>query len=210
MPQQTLSQLHARARRHLARRDPVMKAVTAAVGACTLAPGGEPFDILARAIVSQLISTAAARTISARLQTACGGGLSPEPVLGLGETGLRPLGLSGAKARALIDLAERASDGRLPLGELGQMEDGEITTRLTEVRGIGVWTAEMFLIFGLGRPDVLPVADLGLRAGVQDCYALEEMPKPARLREIAEAWQPYRSIGTWYIWRSRGAVPRSE
>jgi DNA-3-methyladenine glycosylase II len=135
--------------------------------------------------------------------------LAPAPVLALGEEKVRAAGLSGAKARTILDLAGRASDGRLPLEQLGQMADDDIFARLTEVRGIGVWTAEMFLIFGLGRPDVLPVADLGLRAGVQERYGLEGLPRPAALRAIAEPWRPYRSIATWYVWRSRGFVPRS-
>lgn len=120
------------------------------------------------------------------------------------------MGLSSAKARAILDLAERATDGRLPLDRLGEMMDSEIVDHLTAVRGIGVWTAEMFLLFGLGRPDVLPVADLGLRAGVKDLYALDELPGATQLHQIANVWQPYRSIATWYIWRSRGAVPQSK
>jgi 3-methyladenine DNA glycosylase/8-oxoguanine DNA glycosylase len=127
----------------------------------------------------------------------------------LGEDGLRPLGLSTTKARAILDLAERATDGRLPLDELNEMGDEDIFARLTDVRGIGVWTAEMFLMFGLGRPNVLPVGDLGLRAGVQELYQLEALPKASELREIAEPWQPYRSIATWYVWRRKGAVPQS-
>jgi DNA-3-methyladenine glycosylase II len=211
VPGEDWAKLHAAARRHLSRRDPVMKELIAAVGSCTLAPGGDPFALLVRAIVAQLISTKAAATISARVVAAAGDeGVCPAAMLRLGEAGLRPLGLSGAKAQAILDLASRASDGRLPLGRLAGMTDEEIAASLTAVRGIGVWTAEMFLIFGLGRPDVLPVGDLGLRAGVQDRYGLEELPGALRLREIAEPWRPYRSIATWYLWRSRGGVPQSK
>jgi DNA-3-methyladenine glycosylase II len=199
----------ASARRHLARRDPVMKHVAALVGRCTLAPGGDPFNILVRSIVSQLISTKAAVTISGRVEAAAGGNVSPEAILALGEAGLRPCGLSATKAQAILDLARRATDGRAPLGRLGELADAEVAACLTAVRGIGVWTAEMFLIFGLGRLDVLPVGDLGLRAGVKDCYRLDELPGALKLREIAAAWAPYRSIGTWYMWRSRGLVPQS-
>jgi DNA-3-methyladenine glycosylase II len=131
-------------------------------------------------------------------------------MLRLGEAGLRPLGLSAAKAQAILDLAARARDGRLPLDRLAQLSDEEIAAGLTAVRGIGVWTAEMFLIFGVGRLDVLPVGDLGLRAGVQERYGLEGLPGALRLREIAEPWRPYRSIATWYVWRSRGGVPQSK
>jgi DNA-3-methyladenine glycosylase II len=203
--------LYRKATRHLSRRDPVLKALLGTVGPCTLQlhPGG--FYILVRAIISQLISTAAARTIAGRLEAAVGeSGVNPESVLDLSEERLRGLGLSGAKARALLDLAGRVQDGRLPLDQLPGMPDEEAIARLVEVRGIGVWTAEMYLIFSLGRLDVLPVADLGLRAGVQDCYELEALPRPAELRALAEPWRPYRSIATWYMWRSRGAVPQSK
>jgi DNA-3-methyladenine glycosylase II len=201
---------HTRARRHLARRDPVLKQLIGAVGPCTLRPGGEPFLILVRAIISQLISTRAAETIFARLAAAVSSpGVCPAAVLAVGEPALRGCGLSGAKARGLIDLATRITEGSLPLAHLPELPDDEVITHLTAVRGIGVWTAEMFLIFCLGRLDVLPVADLGLRAGVRDAYGLDDLPKPADLRARAEPWRPYRSIATWYVWRSRGGVPQS-
>jgi DNA-3-methyladenine glycosylase II len=199
-----------KAKRHLSRADSVLKALIKKVGDCTLQPGGNSFAVLARSIVAQMISTTAARTISDRLAAACTGGVSPDSLLALGEQKLREQGLSGAKARALLDLAARALDGRLPLTELPHLEDDQIIAHLTAVRGIGVWTAEMFLIFCLGRTDVLPVGDLGLRAGVKDQYALEELPGRAELRRLAEPWRPYRSIATWYLWRSRGFVPQSE
>lgn len=211
MAEDGYAKLFTAARRHLNRRDPVMKGIIADVGRCTLTPGGDPFALLVRAIVAQLISTKAARTISGRVVDAAGEeGICPAAMLRLGEAGLRPLGLSGAKAQAILDLATRATDGRLPLDRLAEMTDAEIGASLTAVRGIGVWTAEMFLIFGLGRPDVLPVGDLGLRAGVKDRYGLEELPGALELREIAEPWRPYRSIATWYLWRSRGGVPQSK
>lgn len=210
LPAPTLATLSSRARRHLARRDPVLKALLARVGPCTLQPGGEPFGVLVRAIIGQLISTLAARTITARLEAAVAEtGVTPAAVIDLGEAGLRAQGLSTSQARAVLDLAARGLDQRIPFATLHQLSDEEIVTALTAVRGIGVWTAEMFLIFGTGRPDVLPVADFGLRAGVKDCYALDELPNARRLREIAAPWQPYRSFATWYIWRSRGFVPQS-
>jgi DNA-3-methyladenine glycosylase II len=201
---------YRKAQRHLARRDPVLKGLIAAVGPCTLRSNGDGMQVLTRAIVSQMISTKAALSVSARLESAAGpGGLTAAALLALGEASLRGVGLSGAKARALLDLAGRVQSGALPLARLPQMSDEEALAHLLPVRGIGVWTAEMFLIFGLGRLDVLPVGDLGLRAGVQACYALDELPAPAALRERAEAWRPYRSVATWYFWRSRGAVPQS-
>ena len=199
------------ATRHLARCDPVLKPLLDGVGPCTLQlnPGG--FYVLVRAIISQMISTAAALTIAGRLEaTLAEAGVTPESILGLGEERIRAQGLSGAKARGLLDLAERVRDGRLPLDRLPELSDEEAIARLVEVRGIGVWTAEMYLIFSLGRPDVLPVGDLGLRAGVQRCYGLKDLPGRAELRRLGEPWRPYRSIATWYFWRSRGAVPQSE
>ena len=159
--------------------------------------------------MAQLISTAAAKTISARIESATGG-ITPANVLALGEEKLRSQGLSGAKARSLLDLAARTSDGRLPVDRLGEMSDDEAMDRLTEVRGIGTWTAEMYLIFSMGRLDVLPVGDFGLRAGVRQLYKLDELPNKKKLLELGEPWRPYRSVATWYVWRGRGAVPQSE
>ena len=201
---------HARACRHLRKCDPVLDTLIAAVGPCTLEPGGDPFVILVRSIVSQLISTAAARTIYGRLEVALGeAGVTPAALIAMGHDDIRKQGLSNAKAQGILDLAGRSSDGRLALDRLAGMSDADIATQLVAVRGIGVWTAEMFLIFGLGRPDVLPVGDLGLRAGIQTVYALEALPNAAEVRRIAEPWAPYRSIATWYMWRSRSMVPQS-
>jgi DNA-3-methyladenine glycosylase II len=166
--------VYARARRHLSRKDAVLRPLIARVGPCTLQPDGDGFGSLVRAVVSQLISTQAARSILARLEAAVGE-LTPAAVLAAGEERLRGAGLSGAKARALADLAGRVREGLLPLDEL----------------------------------DVLPVGDFGLRAGVRDVYKLANLPGPAALREVAEPWRPYRSIATWYLWRSRGFVPQS-
>jgi DNA-3-methyladenine glycosylase II len=203
-----LAAVFTQARRHLARRDEVMKRLTAMVGRCTLRPGGDPFEALVRAVVAQMISTRAARAINARIAEALGG-IRPGTVLAAGDDRLRELGLSWAKAASLTDLALRVRSGELPLGRLGNMDDEEVIERLVPVRGIGRWTAEMFLIFSLGRMDILPVDDLGLRAGVRDLYALEELPGKAALRVLAEPWRPYRSVATWYLWRSRGFVPQS-
>lgn len=202
--------VYAKARRHLSRRDARLKDLTKRVGPCTLKPEPAGFVVLVRAIVAQLISTAAARTIYARIETAVGpGGVTPANILALDEQRLREQGLSGGKARGIRDLAARASDGRLPIDELPRMSDEEALGRLTEVTGIGAWTAEMYLIFSLGRLDVLPVGDFGLRDGVRLLYGLDELPGKKKLVEIAEPWRPYRSIGTWYLWRSKGAVPQS-
>jgi DNA-3-methyladenine glycosylase II len=156
-----------------------------------------------------MISTKAAAAVFARLEALMGkGGLSPHTVLALGEQ-MRGAGLSGAKVRALTDLAQRTVSGKLPLATFSALSDEQVIEHLVAVKGIGVWTAQMFLIFCLGRLDVLPVGDFGFRAGVKDHYGLEEMPKASHLRDRAEAWRPYCSVATWYFWRGRGAVPRS-
>jgi DNA-3-methyladenine glycosylase II len=198
----------ARARRHLSRRDAVLRTLMTRVGRCTLEPGGDCFAALVRAVVAQMISTKAARAITMRLETMVGG-LAPERILAAGEERLRGAGLSGSKAQALADLAAHVADGRLPLTRLEELDDEEVIARLVPIRGIGRWTAEMFLIFSLGRLDVLPVDDFGLRAGVRDQYRLKELPGRAALRELGECWRPYRSVATWYLWRSRGFVPQS-
>ncbi|HVS36771.1 MAG TPA: DNA-3-methyladenine glycosylase [Gemmataceae bacterium] len=208
---QTLTEDFLKARRRLSRRDPGLRRIIQAVGACTLRPNPDGFDILARSIVSQMISTKAALGIAGRLERELApGGLTPAGVLAASEETMRGAGLSRSKVLALRDLAERVQNGQLPLHDLARRTDEEVVALLTPVRGIGVWTAEMFLIFSLGRLDVLPVGDLGLRAGVQQTYGLLEMPKAAALRERAEAWRPYRTVATWYFWRSRGFVPHSE
>jgi DNA-3-methyladenine glycosylase II len=201
---------YRKAQRHLARRDPVLKGLIAAVGPCTLRADPEGFPVLVRTVIAQLISTKAAASISARLQAVLGpAGLTPAAVLAAGEGALRGAGLSGGKVRALLDLAARVVDGSLPLDRLAGMADDEVIARLLPVRGVGTWTAQKFLIFSLGRMDVLAVDDFGLRAGVQECYGLPALPDRAGLRQRAEAWRPYRSIATWYFWKSRGFVPQS-
>jgi DNA-3-methyladenine glycosylase II len=200
-----------KAQRHLARRDPVLKRLIAAVGPCTLAPHADHFALLVRSIVSQQISAKAATSIYARLeQTLAPAGVLPAGLLGLSDDALRAAGISAAKARSLRDLAEKVKGGDVPLDRLPELSDEEVITHLVPVRGIGRWTAEMFLIFALGRPDVLPVDDLGLRVGVQRQYDLPEAPDKVRLRALAEPWQPYRSIATWYFWRSLSPGPKAE
>ena len=195
--------------RHLSRRDPLLRPILKAVGPCTLRPNPNGFDILARAIISQMISTKAAVAISGRLERELGS-LTPAAMLAAPEEKLRGCGLSRSKALSLLDLAGRVRSGMLPLADLPRLADAEVASLLTAVRGIGVWTAEMFLIFSLGRLDVLPADDFGLRAGVRDVYGLPELPGRAALRERGEAWRPYRTVATWYFWKSRGFVPQSE
>jgi DNA-3-methyladenine glycosylase II len=202
---------HGPARRHLGRRDPILKDLMRRVGPCTLTIDADHFSILTRSIISQQISTKAARSIHARLlQALPKGKLKPINLLGLSDERMRAAGLSANKVRSLRDLAEKVHTKVVPLTRLHRMDDEDVIEHLVTVRGIGRWTAEMFLIFSLGRLDVLPVDDLGLRAGVRDVYALPELPDKASLIERGEDWRPYRSIATWYFWRSRGAVPQSK
>jgi DNA-3-methyladenine glycosylase II len=202
--------IYPAARRHLVRHDPVLKGVIATVGDCTLQPGGDPFSLLARAIVAQQISTKAATAISGRLLKAIGPRkLTAAKILAAPDELLRGVGLSANKLRALRDLAEKAQSKSVPLAKLHELQDEEVVEKLVPVYGIGRWTAQMFLIFGLGRPDVLPVDDYGLRAAVQRHYTLAELPKRDALTELAERWRPYRSVATWYMWRSLGGVPQS-
>jgi DNA-3-methyladenine glycosylase II len=202
---------YRKAQRHLSRRDAVLRQLIAAVGPCTLWYNPNHFETLVRSIVSQQISSRAAAAIGARLLEAMGpAGFTPPTILKASDEALRGAGLSAAKARALRDLAEKVHTGVVPLRDLPGMEDEEVIERLIPVRGIGRWTAQMFLVFSLGRLDVLPVDDFGLRAGVRNQYGLAELPGKAQLTELAEPWRPYRSIATWYMWRSLGFVPQSD
>ena len=201
--------LYATARRHLGRRDPVLRRLMTAVGPCRLRPDPDHFLVLVRTVISQMISTTAAHSVFARLEYSLGR-VTPGTVLVAGETALRAAGLSRTKAGAILDLAARVRSGELPLDDLAGRDDDEVAGLLLPVRGVGVWTVEMFLMFSLGRQDVLPVGDFGLRAGVRDAYGLAEMPDAADLRARAEPWRPYRTVATWYFWRSRGFVPQSE
>ena len=202
---------YGKAQRHLARRDPVLKRLIRLVGPCTLRHNPDRLAALVQAIISQQISTRAAASIRQRLEQALAPeGLTAARILRAPEPELRAAGLSGAKARFLFDLADKVHHGGLPLADLHHLPDEEVIARLLPVKGIGRWTAQMFLIFSLGRLDVLPVDDLGLRAGVRRHYDLPAVPDRPRLEELAEPWRPYRSIATWYIWRSLGFVPQSE
>lgn len=198
-----------KAQRHLARNDAVLKPFIKSIGPCTLQCDDDHFAILVRSIISQQISTKAAKAIGNRLLEKVGR-FQPKRILAASEDAMREAGLSQGKRLSLRDLAQKCTDGTVPLKKLAGRENDEVVETLIQVRGIGPWTAEMFLIFSLGRPDVLPVGDYGLRAGVQKHYALAELPKKDTLHELTASWRPYRSIGTWYIWRSLGGVPQSD
>jgi DNA-3-methyladenine glycosylase II len=193
-----------KARRHVRAADPVMRRAIDAVGPFTLRPERRRrFSVLARAIISQQVSTAAARTIRDRLEGVIdNGGLTAEGIARLTEPQLRSVGLSRQKASYLLDLARKSLDGTVRLDRIGRLADEAVIEMLTQVKGIGRWTAEMFLIFSLGRLDVLPVDDLGVRAAIRDLYGLADLPDKKTCVDIAAPWRPYATIGSWYYWRS--------
>ncbi len=189
---------------HLTQADPVLARLIEAVGPFTLRTHRDRFDLLARSILSQQLSTKAARTIRERLLAELDGSrLCPQAICSLPTARLRKAGLSQRKAEYLRELAENVVSGRLPLHRLGRLPDEEVIERLVEIRGIGVWTAQMFLIFALGRLDVFPADDLGIRVAIRDLYGLEELPQRATSQRIADPWRPFRSVASWYLWRSR-------
>ncbi len=187
----------------LSAADPKLARAIAVVGPCTMLParGGTHFAHLARSIVYQQLSGSAAATIHARVCDALGGEPAPELVVAVDDATLRGAGLSQAKLRALRDLSERVLDGRVVLDRIERASDETIIEQLVQVRGIGPWTAQMFLMFRLGRPDVLPVLDLGVRKGAQRIHRLRALPDAVRLEKLAKAWQPWCSVASWYCWR---------
>lgn len=195
---------YTRARRLLARRDPVIGGLMRAHGACGLAKAQhvEPFRALVHAIIAQQLSTKAAATIEGRFAALYRGRPTPRAVARTPDAALRDVGLSPQKLGYLRDLCARVEDGSLDLDALGNLPDDAVVISLTAVKGIGRWTAEMFLMFRLHRPDVLPVGDLGILKAVQRAYGLPAPPTPDRLLEIGEAWRPYRSVACWYLWAS--------
>lgn len=187
----------------LSARDARLARVIDVVGPCTMISRreGTHFEHLARAIVYQQLSGKAAGTIHGRVCEALGGTLVAPAVVEANDTTLRGAGLSQGKLRALRDLSERVLDGRLDLEAIESTSDESIIEGLVQVRGIGPWTAQMFLMFRLARPDVLPVLDLGVRKGAQRMHRLRTLPDAERLEKLARPWQPWRSVASWYCWR---------
>ncbi len=189
--------------RHLRRVDPHLRAIIDRIGPCRLEPHPDRFGALVRSIISQQISSKAAMSINRRLVAIGGDPHHPSRLLELGEASLRSVGLSGAKARYVLNLAEAVDSGQVPLNRFdNSWDDAAITQVLTSVKGIGVWTAEMFLIFALNRPDILPASDLGVRVALRDRHGLAQLPAPRECHALAEPWRPYRTIASWYIWRA--------
>ncbi len=193
----------AEAVRHLRRVDPRLRAVIQRIGPCLLTPRPDRFGTLVNSIVAQQISSKAAAAINQRLHALGGQPHRPERLIALGETELRSVGLSASKARYVLNLADAVATGSVPLDAFDDSwEDPAIVASLTSIKGIGVWTAEMFLIFSLNRPDVLPAHDLGVRAALRDHHGLAELPRPKECHALAERWRPFRTVASWYIWRN--------
>jgi len=194
--------------RHLQKTDPIMRDVIRRTGPFTLNLRHDRFHALVQSIVSQQISGKAALSIWKKLRTIADP-LTAERVRTLSLAELRAAGLSQQKVHYIIDLSTHVSEGRLKLSRLGRLSDDAVIEALVEIRGIGVWTAQMFLIFSLGRLDVFPHADLGVRTAIQKLYDLEELPDRETSHRIAQPWRPYASIATWYCWRSLDPPPGS-
>lgn len=197
---------YERARRTLMRRDPVLATAIKAIGPCLMAERQrkDHLTALAGSIVSQQLSTKAAATIFGRFVALFpeDAPLSAPAILTVDDAALRGVGLSGQKVRYLRDLCERIVDGRLVLDEIEALDDEAVIEMLTEVKGFGRWTAEMFLMFRLHRPDVLPVDDLCIVNAVHRLYRLRKRPDAKKLHKLGEAWKPYRSVASWYLWQS--------
>jgi DNA-3-methyladenine glycosylase II len=181
-----------------------MADVIARVGRCTLEPRSEwtHFDALVRSIVYQQLSGKAAATIHGRVLTLIGDGSgAPAKIVATSHEDLRKAGLSNQKASYVRNLAEHVLDGSLPVNSLHELTDEEIIAALTQVKGIGKWSAQMFLMFRLGRPDVLPDLDLGIQKGIQKAYRLRKLPTPKQVLSRGAKWAPYRTIASWYMWR---------
>ena len=196
---------YSAARRHLMKCDPTLRDVIKRVGPCGLhaAAPRDPFETLCVSIASQQLSTKAAATIFGRFAALFPNRKpTPERVMTLSDAQIRATGFSRAKVLFIKDLAAHVLDGRLDLKRLKKHSDEEVMQQLVAVRGIGRWTAEIFLMFRLGRPDVLPADDLGLMNAVHRAYRLRQRPDAKKLRQMGEVWRPYRSVAAWYLWQS--------
>ena len=201
---------YARARRVLIRRDPILAPVIRKYHDRSLldTPPIDPFSALVRTIVSQQLSTKAAATIHRRLIELMSGGVAtPHAINALTDMQLREVGLSRQKTAYLRDLATKAESGELPLDRLATLTDEEVIEAITKVKGLGRWSAEMFLMFRLRRPDILPVDDLGIVNAIHRLYGLRKRPTADRIRRIGEVWRPYRTVACWYLWRSLENTP---
>lgn len=187
---------------HLKRCDPVLREIIERVGPFRMQYGVPEFCSVAEAIVYQQLNGKAAETIYKRFAALAGEPLTPEGILKLSDEQLRRVGLSKQKSAYLKDLAAKTASGALDFAKLPELSDEEVIKHLTQVKGIGVWTAHMFLMFSLRRPNVLPVGDYGVQMALKKHYRKRKLPKPKDMEKIARAWEPYRSVACWYMWRS--------
>lgn len=187
---------------HLKKSDPILCAIIQRVGPCRMEFGPPEFHSLAEAIVYQQLNGKAALTIFKRFTALAGDPVTPKGILELTDAQLRSAGLSKQKSAYLKDMAGRAVRGELDFTRLPEMTDDEVVKHLTQVKGVGVWTAHMFLMFTLKRPNVLPTGDYGIQAAIRKHYKKRKMPKPEVMAKIAKSWEPYRSVACWYLWRS--------
>lgn len=198
------------AEKHLLRVDPVLAKLVQQHGKCSLEPDRRYFRSLVEAILSQQLSVKAAATIFARFQRLLAGKILPTTILQLRDEQFRGVGISRQKTSYLRDLSCKWQPGLINPRRFAHMSDEEIIATLTQVKGVGRWTAEMFLIFSLCRLDVLPVDDLGFRNALKRAYGLRKPPQAERITKLAEPWKPYRSIATWYLWASLNNKPKAE
>jgi DNA-3-methyladenine glycosylase II len=187
---------------HLRRSDPVLAGIIDRVGDYRIEFRDPDFETLVKSIVYQQLSGRVANVIFGRLARAAGGKITPENILKLRPARMRAVGLSGQKTEYIRDLARHTRDGRVRFEELPELPDEEVMARLTAVKGIGVWTAHMFLIFALRRHDVLPTGDLGIRNAIRKAYGLKALPLPGEIESMAERWRPFCTVASWYLWRS--------
>ncbi len=188
--------------RHLKKADPILAAIIAKVGPCRMQFTPPAFHSLAEAIVYQQLHGKAAFTIFKRFTDLAGDPVTPQGILKLTDAQLRSVGLSKQKSSYLKDMAEKASHRDLDFSRLAEMTDEEVIKHLTQVKGVGVWTAHMFLMFSLRRQNILPTGDYGVQAAMKKHYKKRKMPKPEQMMKIAKCWEPYRSVACWYLWRS--------
>jgi len=187
---------------HLKKSDPVMRTIIESVGPCRMEYGEPTFHSLAESIIYQQLNGKAAETIFKRFTDAAGTPLTPEGILKLTEQQMRAVGLSKQKSSYLRDMAQKTQSGSLNFEKLADMTEADIIAHLTQVKGVGVWTAHMFLMFTMRRPDVLPTGDYGIQVAMKKHYRKRKLPKPKDMEKIAKAWSPYRSVACWYLWRS--------
>jgi 3-methyladenine DNA glycosylase/8-oxoguanine DNA glycosylase len=193
---------HDKAVLHLRAADPVLAAIIERVGPCKMEFGEPTFHSLAESILYQQLNGKAAATIFDRFTALAGDPLTPEGILKLSDGQMREVGLSRQKTAYLRDLAEKTKGGLLEFERMAEMSEEEVIAHLTQVKGVGVWTAHMFLIFTLRRPDILPTGDYGVQAAIKKHYRKRKWPKPDVMQKIAKSWAPYRSVACWYLWRS--------